>query len=34
MVNKAFEEEFDGVEKFLLVQEILELREKLKNCND
>ena len=26
-VNKAFEEEFDGVEKFLLVQEILRLRE-------
>jgi len=27
-VNKAFEEEFDGQEPFLLVQEILELREK------
>jgi len=27
-VNAAFENEFDGVEKFLLVQEILELREK------
>ena len=25
-VNAAFENEFDGVEKFLLVQEILELR--------
>lgn len=29
MVEEAFESEFDGVESFLLVQEILELREKL-----
>jgi hypothetical protein len=34
MVNKAFESEFDGVEPFLLVQEILELREKLERKKD
>ncbi len=34
MVNKAFESEFDGVESFLLVQEILELREKLERKKD
>ncbi len=28
-VNKAFEDEFDGVETFLLVQEILETRAEL-----